>query len=176
MIVLVLDKDIIDDVGIYDDDAEDEIGRCLDWLFRKIKTAIRRKRMEMIEKKPGAVYDTDPRIMLVDMIRQPFEFPVSSTMHGAMTLRRKFNTMLNDAANHFGFNHMYIEACTREAQYDLMGNPNNEGKVDFWEEINNLIKKFDKKKLKLLPRREEDDRRRYSTKKRRQLIKSKRSY
>ena len=71
LVVIMLDKDLIEDVGIYDHCAEDVIAQNLDWLIRQIEVAIKRRQMELTDIKPGAVYGSDPKIVLVEMIRRP---------------------------------------------------------------------------------------------------------
>ena len=151
LVVIMLDKDLIEDVGIYDHCAEDVIAQNLDWLIRQIEVAIKRRRMELTDIKPGAVYGSDPKIVLVEMIRRPLVFPLNSVMYQVLALRKKFNAILNDAALHFGYHRMYLEACTSEYLFDRLGKLNEEGKIEMWREIDALIEKFDCKKINLKP-------------------------
>ena len=149
LIVIMIDKDIIEDVGIFDHLAEDIIAKNIGWLFKQIEIMIRCRRMELSDKKPGVVYSNDPRVVLVDMIPRPHVFPQNSIMQGVMSMQQKFNSVLSDAADHFGFHRLYIECCSSEYQFDRMGNLNVQGQEDMWKEINALLEKFDFKKIQL---------------------------
>ena len=119
---------------------------------------IKRKQIELTKSKLGAVYRTDPKIVVVEMIKRPLRFPEDSIMSGVLALRSKFNSMLNDAADHFKFNRLYVEKCMFEFQFDRMSNLNSQGMADFWKEVDGLIEQFDVHKIKLLPRIDEWER------------------
>ena len=111
LIVLVLDKDIIEDVCIYNNPslAAEVLEDNVTWLFKQIETHIRRKQIELTDKKPGAVYGNDPKIIVVEMLDRLLRFLGSSTMAGILELRSSFNQLLNDAAGYFGLNRNLIE-------------------------------------------------------------------
>ena len=163
LVVLVPDKDIIEDVGVYDDPhrAVNIIAENVGWLLRQMEILIKRKRMELSEKKPGAIYGNDPKVIVMEMIRRPLRFPSDSTMDGILSLRNKFNSLLNDAANYFGFNRMYVEACSSEFHFDRTGYLNDEGMSEFWKEVDELIECFDMKKIKMLPRVDKKEKKEY---------------
>ena len=150
LILLVIDKDLVDDVNMFNFKAEDIIADNLAWFFCQFEMLIKRKRMELSDKKPRAVYSSDLKIIVVDMLKRPLEFPQRSTMQGAMSMCTSFNSILNDAAEHYGYNRIFIESCSSEYQYDKMGKLNDRGKIDFWSEVNSLIEKFDCRKIRLL--------------------------
>ena len=116
LIVLMLDKDLVNDLNVFDHTADNQIADCLNWLFHQIEMLVHRRKMELMEKKPDAVYSSDPKIIVVDMLKRPLKFLERSTMAGILSLRAKFNLILSDAAEHFGFNRMYIETCNFEYQ------------------------------------------------------------
>ena len=152
MILIILDKDLLEDIGIFNFRTDDIIAENIGWLFRQFEILIKHWKMELSDAKPGAVYGNDPKILLVEMLKRPMIFPHGSYMHGVMSMRNKFNAILNDAAHHFGYHRLYIESCSAEYQYDHMGNLKEEAQVDFWKEINILLEKFDCKKIDLKPK------------------------
>ena len=152
----MLDKDIIEDVGFHGHyETEDAIAKNIEWLFRQISIVIKRKRTELSDKKPGAVYSSDPKVVVVDMLKRPLQFPNDSNMQLIAQLRSCYNLIVNDAAQHFGFNRMYIESCSSEYLFDKIGNLTNEGKAEYWNEVNKLVEKLDCRKIKLLPKVDE---------------------
>ena len=42
-VVLMLDKDLIDDINVFSDEAEDEIVECISWLFRQMEMYLCRR-------------------------------------------------------------------------------------------------------------------------------------
>ena len=107
------------------------------------------------------VYGNDPKMVLVEMLRRPMRFPLGSPMEGIMSLRKKFNSILNDAAEHYGYHRLFIEGCCSEFHYNRMGYLNNQGKSDFWKEVNNLLEKFDCRKINLLPKVDDNEKEDY---------------
>ena len=113
LIVIMLDKDIIEDVSFHGHyETDDVITKNIEWLFRQISIVIKRKHAELSDKKPGAVYSLDPKVVVVDMLKRPLQFPNDSNMQLIAQLRSCYNSIVNDAAQHFGFNRMYIESCS----------------------------------------------------------------
>ena len=56
---------------MFEDTARLAYIRNLRWLFGQIDMFIKRRRLELIDKKPGAVYTTDPKIVYVKMLKRP---------------------------------------------------------------------------------------------------------
>ena len=56
---------------------------------------------------------------------------------------------------------MYIESCSSDYLYDHMGNLTNEGKAEYWVEVNKLIEHFDCRKIKLLSQVNEKEKQEY---------------
>ena len=79
-LVVIIDKDIIEDVGIFDFGATNEIAKNLEWLMCQMKMYINRKHTELMGKCPGAVYTSDPKVIFVRMIRRPLVFRHGSKM------------------------------------------------------------------------------------------------
>ena len=82
----------------------------------------RRRRQELAEKKLGPIYASDPKIILVQMLRRPHRFPDGSHMVNIMSIRPMFNSLLNDAAKHYQLNVLYHDTCGDSNQFDRMGN------------------------------------------------------
>ena len=161
LVVIMLDKDVIEDVGVYHSGADDIIAEKIGWLFKQIEIAIHRHKAELTNRKPGVVYSSDPKIVIVDMLKCYLKFPDNSRMQGILELRSRYNSIVNDMAAHFGFNRLYIELYNGEYYYDRMGNLTNEGKSEYWNEVNKLIEKFGCRKIKLMPKIDEKEKHDY---------------
>ena len=64
-LVVVTDKDIIEDVNVFEYGAGVEIMKNIEWLFKQIEIVIRHKHTELINARPGAVYMSDPKIIAI---------------------------------------------------------------------------------------------------------------
>ena len=102
-----------------------------------------------------------PRFVVVDMLKCPLQFPDKSNMCVVIDYRKRYNSIVNDAAVHFGYNRMYIESCSSDYLYDCMGNLTNEGKAEYWVEVNKWIERFDCRKIKLLSQVDEKEKQEY---------------
>ena len=118
---------------------------------KQIDLLVQRRKSELTDIKPGALYSTDPKVIFVTMIRRPLQFPVGSQMSKTISLRAKFNNALNDIAYEREYSILSIDACDTENHFDLMGNLNHYGEVTFWKQMNHLLSLFDKKKVELTP-------------------------
>ena len=153
-LIVIIDKDIIDDVNVFEFGATKEIAENVHWLVRQITMFTRRRKAEIAEMKPGAVYETDPKIILVNMIKQVHSFSRSSHMESIVSLRSKFNNVLNNAAINAGCSILNIDACDSGNHFDLMGKLNHFGQFVYWKQMNHILENFDKTKIRLDPKRE----------------------
>ena len=139
-LVIILDCDIIDDADPFKVDQL-FMQRVTMWLLKQIDLLIKHRRLEITEKRPGAIFTSDPKVIFAKMIRRVDYYPPNSCLEKICMMRGKFNEVLNDAAskrNHHIMNIIHITTSPR-------------GKVDFWFKVDKLIKKFDRNQIKLLP-------------------------
>ena len=66
-------------------------------------------------------------------------------------MRAKFNGMRDVSAGDANAFMMTIESCNSPTHFDLTGHLTSAGKEQFWWELDELIEKFDGKKISLLP-------------------------
>ena len=149
-LLVVLDKDIIEGVRSFNFGTAKEILDNIKWLVKQIDVMIDCKRLKITQLKLGAVYSTDPKIVLITMIRHPLQFPSNSQMEKVVSLRAKFNNALNEVALNAGHSILSIDACDSENHFDLLGNLNHYGQYTYWKQVNYLLENFDKKKVDLL--------------------------
>ena len=167
LIIVVPDSDIIADINEYEFGTPREIRLNLRWLIRQIDMVIRRRKLEILEKKPGAVYDSDPKIIYVKMVKRSKFYPQSSKIAKICTMRAKFNNELNEVVAEENHHILGIESCESEDCFDAFGKLTTKGKFLYWKEMCELIERFDKKKVKLVPKqyhRNRDDRARSDNK------------
>ena len=150
-LVIMLDKDLIEDVDLYDFGAPAEYRRNLNWLFRQISMLIRRRRLDLIDKKPGAVYNTDPKVIFVKMIKRVAFYNKGHRMEKVCSMRTKFNNLIDEEVAAFDYHVINILACSTEDCFDPQGKLTPKGKRRYWQQLDELIEKFDKKKIALVP-------------------------
>ena len=64
-ILVMLDKDLLMDLDVFLPTVIADMKQTTNWLVRQIDMIIRRKKAELLDKKPGAVYTGDPRVIFV---------------------------------------------------------------------------------------------------------------
>ena len=153
MLIIIIDKDIINDLK--DEDFDYGANKCLtlniNWLFKQIDIAVRRTRLQILEKRPGAVNGNDPKIIYVQMVIRVEHYKNNSKMAKICGLRSKFNELLSEAAGRFNAYILSIRSCTGPEYFDHLGNLSAKGKDAFWWELDELIEKFEANQVKLLP-------------------------
>ena len=150
--VIVMDKDLMDDLPDLQNNPVHDLAALVNWIGRQIDIMIRCKRLQLSEKRPGAVNQHDPTVILVTMLRRALSFQERSRMADVCKLRIKFNELLNEKAARQNFRVSSIKSCTSIEHFDRMGNLSTKGIRNFWEEFNDLLDRFDANKVKLLPR------------------------
>ena len=149
-LIVILDKDVIEDVDMFDYGVSKQLCQVVRWLVKQIEIVLCRKRLELSEIKPGSAYKTDPKIVLVSMPKRPLQFPRRSRMEDVVSLRSKFNVVPNEVANEFQCSVLDLQSCD-ERHFDFMGKLNQFGMFTYWKELNHYIELFDKKRISLAP-------------------------
>ena len=150
-LLVIIDKDIVEDIDLFDYGASKELMGNLEWLIKQINILIQQRRSEIIEIKPGAIYTLDPKIVLVNMVRCPLCFPSGSQIEKVVSLCSKFYSTLNELAYNAELSILNVYAVETENHFDLLGNLNHFGQFTFWKQVNYLLEHFDKKKEGLEP-------------------------
>ena len=149
-LLVILDHDIIDDADPFKVDLQ-FMQRVINWLLKQIDLLIKRRRLEITEKRPGTIFTSDPKVIFAKMIRRVEYYPPKSRLEKVCMMRGKFNEVLNDAAAKRNHHIMNIMRCTSTDHFVESANLSLHGKVDFWFEVDELLKKFDRNQIKLLP-------------------------
>ena len=151
-LLVLMDKDVIEDVDdIFDFEASKIVATLTQWLVKQVHTVIRRKKVDLLDKKPGTLYDFSTKIIFVRMLHRIGSFHNKSRIAGVLALHPKFNDSLNDAVAKIGHYMLTVNACNAYEHYDKHGLLSAKGKEEFWLEIDDLLEHFDFHKVKLLP-------------------------
>ena len=88
---------------------------------------------------------SDPKFVFVTMIRHPVMYDRGSHKEKVVSLRSKFNTILNELAEKFDNLILHVDYCQCE-HFNFFGQLNTQGKKHFWRDINHQLECFDEKK------------------------------
>ena len=92
---MIPDIDIILATDFFDGGATSIFQETLKALFTKLKTAIKRRRDDLLYKRPGSIASTfKPRLIWIATIDRPEN--ADKKMNEAIVLIKKFNTCLQD--------------------------------------------------------------------------------
>ena len=143
LIVVTLDKDIIADCDVFDDNVVKIICETTEWLVKQCSICVQCKHLQILDKKPRAIYGDHPRIIYVRMIRRVDHFRRGSRLDEMYALHAKFNESLNNAAAHTDQHILTINACVTSSHFDHFGNLSAKGKRAFWNKMDGLLECFD---------------------------------
>ena len=110
---------------------------------------IRRLRIHLLDKKPGAASGFDTSIIYVRMLKRVGSY--NGRMGHITQLRNKFNDALNNAVAKTGQHILTVNSCYSYEDFDCDGNLSSKGRKSFWLEIDELLQRFDTDKIKLWP-------------------------
>ena len=151
-LMVIMDFDLLLNItDVFDPAAQKVVPRITDWVIRQINLVVRRKRIDLLDRKPGALSGVQTSIVFVRMLRRIGSFQPGSKMEGVCSLLAKFNDSLNDAVAKIGQHIMTITSCASYEHFNDKGLLSPTGKTHFWQEVDDLIERFNIRKMKLLP-------------------------
>ena len=135
-LLVVNDRDLTASLNVFDREVIKTIREAVDWITRQLLMQIRRKKLELLNIKSGAVYGHDPTIIFIRMIRRvAFDHNHQHSKHGTLSeiyaLRPKFNDALNDASARINQRIMTINSCNTPSHFDKKGNLSDKGNPAF---------------------------------------------
>ena len=147
-LLVIIDWDIVNDLDLTDLDSLKMIPILVNWFTRQISVILRRKRVDLLERKPGAVY-SNTKVIYVRMLKRIGQF--GDNIMAVNSLRAKFNNALNDAAAKLDQYILTVNSCNLYEHFDHKGGLSEIGQKMFFEEIDDLIHRFEFNRVKLLP-------------------------
>ena len=142
-IVMMPDKDIIADLNDFEFGATKNIANLTNWLMRQCEIMVHRKKLQIMEKKPGAVIDNHPTFIYVNMIRRLERYPRNSKMADICKMRSKFNQILNEGARKQEHKIINLRSCYTIDDFDRWGNLTPKAITAIWHEIDNLMDRYE---------------------------------
>ena len=157
LIILVFDKDIIANMNNKNINTSLVQGAVLHYMVWQVDVLIDKCKADLIIKKPGALLrftqdkDAYPKIIWVHMIKRHGD--LDSEQKNIAALRSKFNNNLEERLLDGSDRHRIISIEVNSTGFTGWGSLNASGKIDFWNEINIGIRKFEENKVTLKPRK-----------------------
>ena len=153
-ICIIPDWDLIADLKKFDYGAAKNLSNIINWLMRQCDILVRRKRLLISEKKPGAVMEKYPTLIFTTMLKRIKRYPRQSKLAAICSLRPKLNQAINETAARQESKVLNIRSCTTFCNFDRDGMLTQQGKASFWREFDNLMERFEdpeETKIKLEP-------------------------
>ena len=149
-LVILLDKDVIEDVDPFCTDWN-VLHKLINWLAKQLDIFVKRCCLEITERRPWAILTMDPKVIFIKMICRVDYYPQKSRLEKVCIHRAKFNDILNDVAAKRTQLVMNVMGCNSHDHFENTGGLSPKGKIDFWFEVDELLEKFDRNQIKLLP-------------------------
>ena len=122
-LLIVMDMDVLSEVTTNEFRlAHKELRKYVEWVTRQIDIVIRRKRIQLQEKKPGTLLTPNqPAIIFIEAVKHMDHYPEGSKMAQKCTLRGKFNELANEAAAKWNWNCLSICSLNSTQYFDARG-------------------------------------------------------
>ena len=154
-IIFIPDRDIIGAMGNFNFTIAPIIfDLCITWIIQQIEILIQRRKTDLLDRRPGALHLSidHPSMFWVRMMKRPTAITECSKI---FQMRNKFNNTLEDILTDAKIDAHILSINVPDNEFDLRGNLTSAGKVTFWRELDQAIRKYDQEKIPLLPRRQE---------------------
>ena len=125
-LIVIADCDILQDIDpikLNIDNIEEmtsAIQELVRWFVRQIDLLIRRKKLDLLSKKPGALTGYAPKVIFIRMLRRAGRFR-SESLNQLYDLRPKYNDALNDSVAKVNQYILTINSCKSYEDFDKHG-------------------------------------------------------
>ena len=148
-IIIIIDRDILDSLGMYNFGARKIISRWMNWLENFIRKTILARLDQLMLKRPGAVASHPTKLIWVKMIKRP-KIPSDNPQFQVLSLRNKMNLVIEEIVrDKRDNNYVNIISLDPNRHFDREGNINQYGMLQFWRELDYNIKMFEPGKATL---------------------------
>ena len=148
IIIVVADGDIIKQVNYFGFGVDFVLGPIINWIVNNMERAIDCRKTDLANRLPGAVIFGEPKVIWVKMMDKPNGYDRGLALH------HKFNKLLENIL--YSKRNHYIMDVNQKLQepafFTLENKLNADGRLHFWLEVDEQLKKFDQQRLSLDPR------------------------
>ena len=149
-IVLLLDKDFIINNNYYNYGASQVFESLLHWLAKQIHIKLCQQKLDLFNKKPGALLIEDTKVIWVKMIKRPYG--CMQEFDRIFALHNRFNNALENVLSVMTLQNYLLSIKVEEADFHINSELSEAGQANFWKEIDNCLKLFDLDKINLKPK------------------------
>ena len=140
--VILLDKDIVENINSFDCGVRDLMVDNVNWLLKQVAKCLLTHREDIRSKNPGALANEITRVIWIPMLTQPIMD--NNALARIWHLRRKFNLVLQDLLQIEWYMHyLPIERMEEAHYFDHYGNLTSAGKKAFWLNFDKQFKELD---------------------------------
>ena len=151
-LLIMLDKDLLQNLGIYDYGLSKTIEVMLKWLLININMMIEVRKQDLMKKKPGALStSSEPRLIWVQMVK----CPETTANKQIFSLSKKFNSILEEVISGDKRSHImkiHIDTSENSSNFDRYGGITHTGLYSFWKIVDETMEEFDTGKTELAPK------------------------
>ena len=150
-IVILLDIDLIKDIKIFDYGVADTFETTIKWLVNCVDRNIDAKKENLRNIRPEAIAPaSEPRLIWVKALPRP-EIMLAKSI---FSLICKFNNILENIIADDRHSHILkVDVQPNNTNFDRLRHLTPFGKIEFWRDLDNKLKEFDRGKTKLIPQK-----------------------
>ena len=112
---------------------------------------IQRQKMQLFDKKTGALFIEAPKCIWIKMIKRPYNG--MQKFDQIIALHNQFNNTLEVLAANSASKHFILSTKAEEEEdFHRMGELTDDGKANFWKEVDACLCRFDRGEINLKPR------------------------
>ena len=148
-IIIILDKDIIEEAFFYDFGVKYILKNLITWIQRNIDLCIETCKEDIRGKRPGSLTSAiEPRYIWVTPLHRPPNLAKKSIFS---LVNKCKETMEYIMAREQHCHIMTIKSVNEYAHFDHWGSLTSIGKEQLWKELDQQMRRFDRSDLDLLP-------------------------
>ena len=154
-ILIAIDKDLIESLKSFDFGAQILMEDAVSWLVEKLDKALYWRKEDIRSKKPGALTGPgEPRLIFINIIDRPRN--TDPRKHNVFKLVSKANDAIEKVVHKYKrmYHIMYIESVNEFLHFDYQGHLTPNGRIQYWKEVDDKMRRFDKGQIDLNPKPE----------------------
>ena len=147
-IVVMSEKDILDNIGYFESGTPYIIKRIVNWLTREINRAVNSRISDLIRKNPGAVRSC-PYVIWIQLFQRPES--EDNIKNHINSYWQEFNLAMNNAICKYRDHHTISITSIETQHFNGSGDLTALGYEKLWKEIDFRMKQFDRGDIDLKP-------------------------
>ena len=146
-LIVILDDELITHINHFDTGFRVMSGGLINWMANNIIRAIEFRKKDLLRIRVGAVSVGDPKVIWTKLMSH------NKGYDRVMTVKTKYNNTLDDILSQKS-GHLimdFAKAMEHPGLYTEKNSLTQDGRIQYWSELNHLMQELDAGKLDLLP-------------------------